>query len=1085
MRREKGREAPWQRESETMKLLTGRQAGQTGANYRSEGVAASPEQPVFRIQLMRSLRLYRKLALGVFAGVFVLMIAAHFALRPSYTATSVVYVQPSPQTVVGEQTNRNWSYDSLTYDAFIQQQVQAVTRPDILEAAIRKTGPGVFEGPHESVQSAADRLGKMLNVQREGTSYQVSISLTGKDRNKTAQIVNAVTAAYLAATRSDEFAGSAERIAMLREESDRVQKALNEDYAEQAALSKQLGVAAATPGNTDPYTAQIDTLHAELLKARADHDQAEAELNSLTSGGPHSAALAAATQQVLASDPGLSAMKGAMSQRRSQIIAQMSQLKPANPVYRQDQTELNKLNQSLDQMTAKLQAEAERQVDAKVRADLDRTGDVDAQLTSQLNATTALATTSTPKMQRANELNADIQRLQLRYSQIDSRLHNVELDSAAPAAVHLSSAAQPPVSPDGGLRHKIILLALPFALFFGLSSALAANALDRHVHTPGDVQHILGFAPLGVLPEAAHVTPAVEQEYLLRLAAGIDHAAASAHAKTFVVTGVGAGETSDLAHALGTTLARIGRRTLTLDSASVLAPAATESEASDAEAATEGSVIEQNLRRLSAASDVVLIDAPPLLLSAGTEYLARFTDATLLVCDSGRTQRSEVARAAQLLDRIQAPGVGAILTSIPPRTADPEFLADLKATQERLLTTARSPRRGEMESDTWRSLNPAPSETPLQPAANIPLPAAYPPDTERIPARRPEPLPNAPQTARETSAAGRTQTETPAEPAVEPEPAAELAPAPAPEPIPEPETPLAAERFSPVAADPVIKQAVAPEARPSLLDRLVRMERVAQAPPPEPEPEPEPEPLAMPQAAFTAEPEPEAEPPIRNSARSEIAASWVPQPESMWVGSPMPRTVASPITAPQVPSQSSITAPSIGSDKITQPQSPSATPVDRASAFDALLNRLMEAAAREKLEAKTARLESRPEADTGTLPSTQPEPLPLPKWETEFVPAPSPEPAREWIPVAASQPAPEPVSVVPIEIAVPRKQARVLPPEKTAPKADPEPDLEPAQRPRRRFEEYAFNWTDTSAGDLAILPPHAPGQYPKRPRRRR
>jgi len=359
----------------------------------------------------------------------------------------------------------------------------------------------------------------------------------------------------------------------------------------------------------------------------------------------------------------------------------MSQLKPANPVYQQDESELNKLNQSLDQMTAKLQTQAEQQVDAKVRADLDRTGAVDAQLTSQLNATTALATTSTPKMQRANELNADILRLQQRYAAIDTRLHNVELDSSAPAAVHLSSAAQPPVSANSGMRHKLVLLALPFALFFGLFSALGANALDRHVHTPGDVQHILGFAPLGVLPEATHVTPAVEQEYLLRLAAGIDHAAASAHAKTFVVTGVG---TSDLAHALGTTLARIGRRTLTLDSASVLAPS--EAHAAETGATPEGSVIEQNLRRLSAANEVVLIDAPPLLLSAGTEYLARFTDATLLVCDSGRTERSDVARAAQLLDRIQAPGVGAILTSIPPRTADPEFLADLKATQDRIRT---------------------------------------------------------------------------------------------------------------------------------------------------------------------------------------------------------------------------------------------------------------------------------------------------------------------------------------------------------------------------------------------------------------
>jgi succinoglycan biosynthesis transport protein ExoP len=1035
-----------------MKLLAGRPAGQSGAHYRPEGAAVSAEQPVFRIQLVRSLRLHRRLAIGVAAIIFVLMMAAHFAIRPTYTATSVVYVQPSPQTVVGRQT-ANWSYDSRTYDAFIQQQVQAVTRPDILEAAIRATGPGVFQGSHESVQSAADHLGKMLTVQREGKSYQVSISLTGKDRNKTARMVNAVTAAYLAAARSDEFAGSAERIAMLRDESNRIQQSLNADYAEQAALSKQLGVANATPGNTDPYSAQIDTLHAELLKARADHDQAEAELNALTSGGPRSAALAAATQTILAKDPGLSTMKGAMSQRRSQLIAQMSQLKPANPVYQQDQAELNKLNQSLDEMTAKLQTQAEQQVDAQVRADLDRTGSVDAQLTSQLNATTALATTATPKMQRANELNADIQRLQQRYAAIDTRLHNVELDSSAPAAVHLSSAAQPPVSANGGMRHKLVLLALPFALLFGLFSALAANALDRHVHTPGDVQHILGFAPLGVLPEATLVTPAVEQEYLLRLAAGIDHAAASAHAKTFVVTGVGASETSDLAHALGTTLARIGRRTLTLDSASVLAPA--EPHESEASSAPEGSVVEQNLRRLSAANEVVLIDAPPLLLSAGTEYLARFTDATLLVCDSGRTQRADVARAARLLDRIQAPGVGAILTSIPPRTADPEFLADLKATQDRLLATSRSARRGEMESDTWRSLHPHPEETPLQTAANIPLPAGYSHAPERIPARPPEPVATA---ARDAGDGGTPQAETPTEATSEPEP--------------------------PAAA------VVEPLKASSLLDDLVRMEQVAPTHPPASVQ------MTVPEAApvsppLTPEAQTEEDPFPRHSARNEIIAAWTPRAESTWMGASMPPIVNTPITAPQVPSQTSITAPSIGSEIITQPQTPSATPVDRAAAFDALLHRLMEAAAQEKPEGKTPdRTEPltvrEPDAEKQVISQVQ-QTIPMPRWDVE------PEPSRASapeIPPTADMP---PVAVVPVEIAVPRKQASVLPPEKANSKGKPEPDLEmdlepdqePAQRPRRRFEEYAFPWNDPGTGDLAILPPHAPGQYGKGTRRRR
>jgi len=178
--------------------------------------------------------------------------------------------------------------------------------------------------------------------------------------------------------------------------------------------------------------------------------------------------------------------------------------------------------------------------------------------------------------------------------------------------------------------------------------------------------------------------------------------------------------------------------------------------------------------------------------------------------------------------------------------------------------------------------------------------------------------------------------------------------------------------------------------------------------------------------------------------------------------------------------------------------------VDRAAAFDALLNRLMESAAKEKLEAVTASrtqaaaeaaATSEPEVPAETVAASpaifeavaeepilaqaqEPAPVaqhlaPKSRWNVE------PEP-----PQAIAQPA-APVAVTPIEIAVPRKQASVLPPEKTAAAVPSEPDVEPAQRQRRRFEEYAFHWNDPGTGDLAILPPHSPGQYGKGSRRRR
>ncbi len=713
-----------------MKRLTDNSAGRKtqGEEPRSQGTAAILEPPVFRLQILRSLRLHARLAALTAGIVLTLMLAAHFLMRPVYTAQSLVYVQPSPPGVMDAGPRGSWPYDALSYDSYIQQQVRAVSRPDILEAAVKMAGPGVWQRGGESLQSAADRLAKLIQVQREGNSYQVAISLSGSDKESIARTVNAVTQAYLAGAHKDEIAGSDARATMLREERDRVQSALGTDMAEQAALSKQLGVANAASGTSDPYTEQLNTLRAELLKARADHDQAAAQLTALDGAGRKSPAMAAAADEVVASDAGLSAMKTSMSQRRSQLIAQMATLAPANPVYQQDQTELKQLDHALAGMTADLQDKAEQRLDSKLRSDLARTAGVEVRINQQLAAMTAAATTGTPKIQRANELTSDIARLQQRFAEIDNRLHNEELQSNAPGSVHLSSVAQVPIRADAGLRHKLLLLALPMALCFGLSAAILAGQFDRQLHTPGDVEHLLGFAPMGVLPEPSSVPAAVEQEYLLRLAAGIDHATATSSVRTYLLTGVGNAETGRLARELGTMLARMGRRTLTIDAGTVLAPPETSEGVADDEQNKEGSVVEQNLRRLSAANDVVLISAPPVLLSSGTEYLARFADATLLVLESGKTEKAELGRAARLLERIQAPGVGAVLTSISARSAEPEFRTDLAAIEVRLQARHEGDqlRLHEAKASEWPSLKkPQPADEhettgPSAPAAETP-----------------------------------------------------------------------------------------------------------------------------------------------------------------------------------------------------------------------------------------------------------------------------------------------------------------------------------------------------------------------------
>ncbi|GAA2895360.1 polysaccharide biosynthesis tyrosine autokinase [Streptosporangium fragile] len=75
----------------------------------------------------------------------------------------------------------------------------------------------------------------------------------------------------------------------------------------------------------------------------------------------------------------------------------------------------------------------------------------------------------------------------------------------------------------------------------------------------------------------------------------------------------------------------------------------------------------QVLDRLTAAYDMVIIDAPPLLPVTDAATLAAICDGALLVARHGKTRREHIAHAAQLLSSINARVVGTVLNFAPSR----------------------------------------------------------------------------------------------------------------------------------------------------------------------------------------------------------------------------------------------------------------------------------------------------------------------------------------------------------------------------------------------------------------------------------
>ena len=689
------------------------------------------------LDVIASLRRHRTLVLSLFAACL-LVSGVVFARHggPLYEAKSYVYVSPTFPTTLAEEKEQD-----RPYDAYIQDQAQTVTRYDILATAISSLGDHVWQRPGESLQSAVARLSKGLQVERVGSTFQLSIALKSSNPTRAASVVNAVTNAFVEKAHHEEFYGRDARILNLRDERARLEAELNTKMAHQAVLMRSLGVASvATQDTSTSYDARLLKLHEDLTTAREARMQAEAQLAALQTGANGSPAITAAAQDAMAADAGLSSLKSSLNQRRAILVEQMNGLTASNPLYKQDAQELAGIDRELSRFSAELEGKAANRIQQRLQAEVFRTRMVEARIEQELLTQTHAATDAAPKFQQARELGHSIEQLQASYAAVDERIRNLDLESNSPGSIHLSSAALVPLAPEKSRIWMLGLLLFGMSCLISVGAGLAADLLDPHVYTAADVEQVLGFAPMGVLLDHDDYTHEAVGQYLLRLAGGIHHARTAVGARTFLFTGTHPESgTTTVVDKVGRQLRNLNLKTLTVAATNVdgrityvsssssgperaastseLAASTAPSSATKARSALSsastvaslalndyatvpghnsarslststsvntGTFVSQILNEVKNEYDVVLIDASPLLISADTEYLARIADGTVLVVQSGRTTRAHLRRAAQLLERLHVPGVSIALNRVERRRADLALSRDIEEFQRQL-----------------------------------------------------------------------------------------------------------------------------------------------------------------------------------------------------------------------------------------------------------------------------------------------------------------------------------------------------------------------------------------------------------------
>jgi len=663
----------------------------------------------FRINVLNSLRLHLVTSLLVALLVLGLGLAVIAKHKPTYSASSTIYVSPTPIKTLVEDRELQ-----LPYESYMQETVHAIDRYDILAEAIRRMPPGTWQYPGENERSAVTRLQGSLGIARVGSTYQVEIGIDGPRPEHLAEIVNTVTAVYIDKAKSEEFYGRDDRLASLKEEQTRIQNETDALLKEQDKITRALGVASFSSKGSSLIDDENAKVQSALTAAHEQRIQAEAQLEALNSGessAPNSA-LDAAADDLIAGDPGLTALKASLSQHRADLNDKLSGMTENHPQRKQTEQALSQIEKELADMQTDLRRKAATHLEQKLHTQLNQAQMVESKLNKDLQRGTSQAADTAPKIQRAAEIQADLDRLQARQTAVDDRISNLELESSSPGSVHLFSPAMTPLGPEKSKVRSLLIAIFPISIIFGLLTAVILDLLDPHIYTASDVEAVLGFAPIGMLFDDREVTQIVFDECALRLGAGIDHAARLGGVRTFVMTGVnsGAGTTSIIEN-LGRMLAKLGRKTLVIDPSGNSDPVAFITFGTDLQKRAvslqdggkrdTGSAVElqklksqsqslpekvppmtsfvfESFQSMSSEYDIVLIDAAPILISAETEYLARMADVTVLISEAGKTKKAGLTRAARLLERLGVAGAAAIVNKVHPARAEEPLKHDLR-----------------------------------------------------------------------------------------------------------------------------------------------------------------------------------------------------------------------------------------------------------------------------------------------------------------------------------------------------------------------------------------------------------------------
>ena len=651
------------------------------------------------------LSLRKHYRLSIIVWLLVMLVGAPLAWikgKSYYAAESVFQVSPNYMKNLSADKELEFQSNSQ-YREFVNHLSNTVKRYDVVQRALKKLREAKIDVQPKALSERKyiELLQKQVSVRAVPDTYMVRIVLEGEKKETLAEIVNAVTTSFLETTKSEQIYGSVERLEVLEGNSARLREEIGQLESQRVGLAELLGLTTFGENTVNPYDAMLAHAREKLTMASIERTQAEATMQAFLTEREAPTSLGRSLMEMRLQDNGLQSLRNEVVKRSEELGRATAGLESSHPARRPALAESEAINQRLQARESEFEKSAFNNVKSRLQASLSQTRQVEAELQLALKKIEAQASGYARNFQQAMRFTSDIRKREQELKETRDRLNYLQTESGAIGFVRLVTPAMPAEMPMGIGKTKLLLLFVLIASGLAFLVPVALDMVDRRIYTVNDAEKLMGIPAAGWQLEVRDLPSRIyAREQSRRFASTLIRNKTRSSKNVFAFTlvkSVAGGNTVILDTAL--VLRQLGLRVLVVDANSfspnpsfgALTPGLSEFLSGKADlAAIEKSLVfqeqdlpavgfggelssgVQRLDRLkqavdqwAAEYDFVLIDLPPVLLSADAELLIDALGQVFMVLEAQSVTKGEVTRAKRLLAKIDPEAVGLFINNIP------------------------------------------------------------------------------------------------------------------------------------------------------------------------------------------------------------------------------------------------------------------------------------------------------------------------------------------------------------------------------------------------------------------------------------